>query len=90
MPRPGVVAGLDFDAVHARQQFLSQALSGHDIALEEVQDGIWNILFYDTLLGRLDELNETITGAPSPPRKVLTMYPDTFVTYVSGPYLPAL
>jgi len=32
---------------------------------EEVQDGIWNILYYDTLLGRFDQRNKTITGAPS-------------------------
>ena len=51
--------------LHTQQQFLSQALNGHDVAFEEVQDGIWNILFYDVLLGRFDEKNKTITGAPS-------------------------
>jgi hypothetical protein len=30
-----------------------------------VQDGIWNILYYDTLLGRFDERTKAITGAPS-------------------------
>jgi transposase InsO family protein len=51
--------------LHSGQQFLSQALNGHDIGLEEVHDGIWNILYYDTLLGRFDERNKTITGAPA-------------------------
>ena len=37
------------------QQFLSQALNGENIGLEEVADGLWNILYYDTLLGRFDE-----------------------------------
>lgn len=35
--------------------FLSQTLRGHQVALEEVDDGIWNVLFYHVLLGRLDE-----------------------------------
>ena len=51
--------------LHSGQQFLSQALNGENIGLEEVQDAIWNILYYDTLLGRFDERNKTITGAPS-------------------------
>ena len=51
--------------LHSGQQFLSQALNGENIGLEEVQDAIWNILYYDTLLGRFDEQNKTITGAPS-------------------------
>ena len=51
--------------LHSGQHFLSQALNGHYIGLEEVQDGIWNILYYDTLRGRFDERNKTITGAPS-------------------------
>jgi transposase InsO family protein len=51
--------------LHSGQIFLSQALNGEDIGLEEVQDGIWNILYYDTLLGRFDERTKAITGAPS-------------------------
>lgn len=45
------------------QVFLSQALNGEYIALEEVDDGLWNILFYTTLLGRFDEASGKITGA---------------------------
>jgi hypothetical protein len=45
--------------------FLSQALNGEDIGLEEVQDQVWNILYYDTLLGRFDERTNDITRARS-------------------------
>ena len=51
--------------LHSGQIFLSQALNGEDIGLEEVQDAVWNILYYDTLLGRFDERSKAITGAPS-------------------------
>jgi len=51
--------------LHSGQTFLSQALNGEDVGLEEVQDGVWNILYYDTLLGRFDERTKAITGAPS-------------------------
>ena len=45
-----------------RQCFLSTALVGEDIGLEELGDGRWNIVFYRTLLGRIDETNGRITG----------------------------
>jgi putative transposase len=51
--------------LHSGQHFLSQALNGEYIGLEEVNTGIWNILYYDVLLGRFDQRNKTITGAPS-------------------------
>jgi putative transposase len=51
--------------LHSDQQFLSQALNGESIGLEEVADGIWNILYYDTLLGRFDQRAKRITGAPA-------------------------
>ena len=47
------------------QIFLSVALKGEDIGLEEVADGVWNIVYYQTLLGRFDERTRAITGAPS-------------------------
>ncbi|GAB1343095.1 hypothetical protein MASR1M101_22220 [Gemmatimonas sp.] len=50
---------------HDGQQFLSQALNDEMIGLEEFEDGIWNVLYYQTLLGRFDERTRTITGAPS-------------------------
>jgi transposase InsO family protein len=40
--------------------FLSSALNGQDVGLEEVEDGIWNLLFYGTLLGRFDERTGTV------------------------------
>ena len=48
--------------LHAQQPFLSQTLRGEDIGLEEVGDGIWNIVYYRTLLGRIDERDRQITG----------------------------
>lgn len=51
--------------LHSGQHFLSQALNGEHIGLEQVQDDIWNIVYYDVLLGRFDQRTKTITGAPS-------------------------
>ena len=51
--------------LHNGQQCLTQALHGEMIGLEDVRDGLWNVLYYDTLLGRFDEHSRTITGAPS-------------------------
>ena len=48
--------------LHAQQPFLSQVLRGEDIGLEEVGDGIWNIVYYSTLLGKIDERSLQITG----------------------------
>ena len=47
------------------QQFLGQALNDEMIGLEEVQDCVWNVIYYETLLGCFDEGTRTITGAPS-------------------------
>ena len=41
---------------------LSNALRDQHIGLEEVADGIWNIVYYRTLLGRIDERTHLITG----------------------------
>jgi transposase InsO family protein len=46
----------------ARQPFLSNALAHEYIGLEEVGDDLWNIVYYRTLLGRIDERNGRITG----------------------------
>jgi transposase InsO family protein len=46
----------------ARQPFLSNALADEYIGLEEVGDGPWNIVYYRTLLGRIDERTARITG----------------------------
>ena len=44
------------------QRFLSNALANEHVGLEEVDDGIWNIIYYTTLLGRIDERDGVITG----------------------------
>jgi len=38
-----------------RQVFLSVVLIKEQVALEEVDDGIWNVLLYDVVLGRFNE-----------------------------------
>jgi hypothetical protein len=38
-----------------RQLFLSNALVQEYLGLEETEDGIWGIYFYDVRLGTLDE-----------------------------------
>lgn len=48
--------------LHAQQPFLSHTLAGEDIGLEEVDEGIWNIVYYRTLLGKIDERSLRITG----------------------------
>jgi putative transposase len=47
----------------AQHRFLSQALKGDHIGLEPVDDGLWNIVYYKTLLGRLSERTGKISGA---------------------------
>ena len=44
--------------------FLSQALAGEWVGLEDLGDGRWNIVYYETLLGRYDTKTRKITGAP--------------------------
>ena len=45
-----------------RFQFVSQALAGQMIGLEPVDDGIWSIIFCNTLLGRYDEKAHQVLG----------------------------
>ena len=40
--------------------FLSQALKQEWIGLEEVEDGIWSVHFYDVVLARFDEHSMTL------------------------------
>jgi putative transposase len=49
-------------SLYSRQPFLTGVLVGQDVDLEEVADGIWNIVYYQTLLGWLDERTLQITG----------------------------
>ncbi len=48
--------------LHSAQPFLSNALRDEHIGLEEVADGLWNVVYYRTLLGRIDERTKLITG----------------------------
>jgi putative transposase len=43
----------------SRVYFLSSTLSLELVALEEIDDGIWNVYFYDLLLGRIDQHKQT-------------------------------
>lgn len=48
--------------LQSRQPFLSHVLALEDVGLEEVGDGIWNIVYYRTLLGKIDARSLRITG----------------------------
>ena len=49
--------------INGCHRFLSQALKREQVGLEAIEDGIWNIIYYTTLLGRLDERAGKVTGA---------------------------
>lgn len=74
IPPPAYPAHMDVRRVttagtfklHGHRLFLSETLEHQDIGLEEVADGVWNIVYYRTLLGKLDERTRRITGASSP------------------------
>lgn len=45
-----------------RPFFVSETLRGQDIGLEEITDGIWNLVYYRTLLARIDLRTGELTG----------------------------
>lgn len=45
-----------------RAIFLSEVLIGETVALEEIEDGVWSLYFYDLLLARLDERTFELYG----------------------------
>lgn len=45
--------------------FLSEVLRGEDVALEEIDDDCWNVLYYTTLLARWDGRTRRLTSARS-------------------------
>jgi len=57
------VSGAGTFRLHSGQHFLSQALNHEYVGFEEIADSLWNIVYYDTLLGRFDERTHLITGA---------------------------
>jgi transposase InsO family protein len=44
-----------------RPVFVSHVLDGHTIGFEPVEDGLWNVVYYRTVLGRFDERTNTIS-----------------------------
>jgi hypothetical protein len=42
--------------------FLSESLRGEQVGLEEFDDGLWSIHFYEVLLGRFDERDFKVYG----------------------------
>lgn len=69
-PRPDYPASMETRRISIRGTFswrghplfLTETLRGEDIALEEIDDGIWNLVYYRTLLGRIDVRSGLITG----------------------------
>jgi putative transposase len=53
-----------------RPLFLSETLRGEHIGLEEVADGLWNLVYYRTLLGRIDVRSGLLTGVSHAPTGV--------------------
>ena len=47
---------------HGRALFVSETLRGEDLGLEEVAEGLWNPVYYRTLLGRIDVRSGHVTG----------------------------
>ena len=45
-----------------RVPFLSEVLASEEIGLEETDDGIWSVYFFDRLLARLDERTGLLSG----------------------------
>lgn len=45
-----------------RLLFLSSNLSGETVALEEIDDGVWSIYYYDVLIARMDQRNGEVVS----------------------------
>lgn len=45
-----------------RQPYLSDALIHEHVGLEEIDDGLWSVYFYNVLLARLDERDFRFRG----------------------------
>ncbi len=52
---PRLVSNAGHFRLKSRQIFISNALKKQVVGLEEVDDGVWSIYYYDVLLARLDE-----------------------------------
>ena len=62
-PFASTVNGAGLFRLEEREVLLSNALASETIGLEPVDDGIWSIVYYRTLLGRINERTGEITGA---------------------------
>jgi len=45
-----------------RSMFVSELLMGELVGVEEIEDGVWSLYFYDLLLARLDERTWTLSS----------------------------
>jgi hypothetical protein len=61
----------------AQHYFISHALKGDYIGLEAIDDGLWNILYYKTLLGPTQRADRQDQRGFVSLGRVLTMSPDT-------------
>jgi transposase InsO family protein len=48
--------------LHNVRVFLAQALQGQDVGLEEIDDGCWRVVYYETALGIIDLATGVVTG----------------------------
>jgi len=48
--------------LHGAELFVSETLQGQDVGFEEVDEGLWNIVYYQTLLARFDQRTRQLTG----------------------------
>ena len=48
--------------IECGQIFLTNPLAGELIGLEEIDDGIWSVYYYNTLLARYDEQTKTLSA----------------------------
>ena len=48
--------------IECGQIFLTNPLAGEHIGLEEIDDGIWSVYYYNTLLARYDEQTQTLSA----------------------------
>jgi putative transposase len=48
--------------LHSRRLFVSSVLAGEQVGLEEVEEGVWSLYFYQLLLGRFTERDRQLKG----------------------------
>ena len=48
--------------INCHQQHITMTLTGEYVGIEEIEDGIWDIVYYSTLIGRFNERDGTLSG----------------------------